>query len=55
MQNDNELTPSTDKLTPSTDKPMPVVGKPSPKKDIPMIPMEDWDIDDNPPDRKSVV
>jgi N-ethylmaleimide reductase len=49
MPNDNELTPSNDKLTPSTDNPMPVVGKPLPKKDIPMIPMSDWDIDDNPP------
>jgi N-ethylmaleimide reductase len=49
MPNDNELTPSTDKLSPSTDNPMPVVGKPSSKKDIPMIPMDDWDIDDNPP------
>jgi N-ethylmaleimide reductase len=49
MPNDNEFTPSTDKLTPSTDNPMPVVGKPSSKKDIPMIPMDDWDIDDNPP------
>ncbi len=49
MTNDNKLTPSDDKLTPSTDTPMPVVAKPSSKKDIPMIPMEDWDIDDNPP------
>ncbi len=49
MTNDNKLTPSDDKLTPSTDTPMPVVAKPSSKKDIPMIPMDDWDIDDNPP------
>ena len=49
MPNDNELTPSTDQLTPSTDTPMPAVGKPLSKKDIPMIPMSDWDIDDNPP------
>jgi len=41
--------PNDDKLTPSTDTPMPVVGKPLSKKDIPMIPMSDWDIDDNPP------
>jgi N-ethylmaleimide reductase len=47
MQNDNELTPNTDKLTPGTDNPAPVVGKA--KKEIPLIPMDDWDLDDNPP------
>lgn len=40
--------PNDDKLTPSNEQPIPVTGKAS-KKDIPMIPMEDWDLDDNPP------
>ncbi len=41
--------PNDDKLTTKDDKPTPVAGKQAPRKEMPLIPMEDWDIDDNPP------
>ena len=49
MVNDDKLTPIDEKLTSGDDQQTPVVGNSRPKKDIPLIPMEDWDLDDNPP------
>ncbi|CAH1204553.1 N-ethylmaleimide reductase [Candidatus Nitrotoga sp. BS] len=43
MANDDKLTPSKD------DQTNPTIDKSSSRKDMPLIPMADWDIDDNPP------
>nr|SPS04543.1 N-ethylmaleimide reductase (modular protein) [Candidatus Nitrotoga fabula] len=49
MVNDDKHLSSDDKLASSADQQVSASGSTRPKKEIPLIPMDDWDLDENPP------